>query len=329
MRLDRLLTLYFFEPLMKLRPEPKQPRLAILMYHSISAPDLSKKVHPYYEICTSPKVFAQHMKYLYENNYHVISLEDAVRFLSSSRPAPHTPSDPTQFSVLSPQSSGSSKPSVYSATTPDHTDQPNRPDKPNKLNKPNKPYVVLTFDDGYRDFYTHAFPILNKYGFPATVFLPTWYIATQRKKFNDKDCLTWLEVEELHELGVEFGSHSVSHVKLVELDKGNLRDELRKSKETIEDHIGSAVNSFSYPYAFPEQNSEFVSVISFLLKTCGYKTGVTTKIGLTSEADGLLFLRRLPVNDYDDEEFFVSKLIGAYDWIQKFQYLCKKLKGTS
>ena len=66
--------------------------------------------------------------------------------------------------------------------------------------------VVLTFDDGYRDFYTDAFPILASFGYTATVYLPTQHIGEDTLAFNGTACLTWNQVRELEKAGIEFGS---------------------------------------------------------------------------------------------------------------------------
>ena len=74
--------------------------------------------------------------------------------------------------------------------------------------------VVITFDDGYRDFYTEAFPVLNRHSYSATVFLPTAYIGESPRKFNGRECLTWSQVRELKTAGIDFGSHTVTHPQL-------------------------------------------------------------------------------------------------------------------
>jgi len=75
MRLDRQITLKIAAPLLKLR-KTRKPGIPILMVHSISKPK-EKCRRPYFETCTSPEVFAQHMKHLYDHNYKVVSLAEA------------------------------------------------------------------------------------------------------------------------------------------------------------------------------------------------------------------------------------------------------------
>src|ERR1700690_621385 len=94
-----------------------------------------------------------------------------------------------------------------------------------------KKCAVITFDDGYSNFHRHAFPILSRHHFSATVFLPTAYIGTQPIQFKGKDCLTWNEVRELRKHGVCFGSHTVTHPQLTSLDAAGVRSEIVRSKQ--------------------------------------------------------------------------------------------------
>lgn len=186
--------------------------------------------------------------------------------------------------------------------------------------------VVVSFDDGYRDFYHQAFPVLNQYGFSATVFLPTAYIGENPVSFKGRECLTWSEVRELNQRGILFGSHTVTHPQLRELSEPAINEEIANSKTTIEETLGCAVDSFAYPYAFPQTDSDFIKMLRDSLRRAGYQNGVCTIVGRASGRSEPLFLERLPVNSCDDADLFKAKLAGAYDWISKSQYLAKALK---
>lgn len=192
--------------------------------------------------------------------------------------------------------------------------------------KPLGKSVAITFDDGYGDFYTEAFPILSRYGFAATVFLPTGYIGKTTKQFKNRDCLTWGEVRELHRAGVTFGSHTVTHPQLTESTSGQLEYELRQSKETIEEQIGAPILAFSYPFAFPEGRREFTGRLRDKLQGCGYECGVCTAVGTVGPGGDRFFLKRLPVNSWDDVRLFKAKLEGGYDWLHGVQYTAKLIK---
>lgn len=183
--------------------------------------------------------------------------------------------------------------------------------------------VVITFDDGYADFYRQAFPVMNQYGFGATVFLPTAYIAEGPMRFKQRECLTWAEIRELQRLGVVFGSHTVSHPQLRDLSAQAIDKELSMSKQRIEEKTGYAVKSFAYPFAFPQTDCAFIGQVRESLLRAGYENGVCTMVGRASRKSDRLFLERLPINSRDDRRLFAAKLAGAYDWIRVAQYLKK------
>ncbi len=266
-RTDRLATLYVFHPVQKLRSGGS--RIPILMYHSISADETSAR-HPYYQTTTTPKVFEQHLRFLRENDYRVVRLDELANYQGAGRA------------------------------------------------------VVITFDDGFLDFYTQAFPILERFRCPASVFLPTAYIGdTAARQFKGADCMTWSQVRELQRAGVEFGSHTVTHPQLTGLETGEVREEIRRSKEIIEERLSSRVRSFAYPYAFPEADRRFRQMLHMTLEEAGYETGVCTTIGRARRSDDRFFLKRLPVNSHDDRRLFQAKLEGGYDWLHTLQFAVK------
>ncbi len=189
--------------------------------------------------------------------------------------------------------------------------------------------VVLTFDDGLRDFLTQAYPILAEFGFTATVFLPTGSIGDCRQSFNSRDCLTWAEVRTLRDAGMSFGSHSVSHSKLYGMPWEQIRRELRDSRLRIENELQTAVRWFSYPYAFPQEDQGFVQRLRQELVDQCYVRAVTTVIGRAQRGGDPLFLKRLPVNGADDLRFLEAKMAGAYDWLAAGQAIVRRAKKRS
>src|SRR5712692_1838156 len=118
---------------------------------------------------------------------------------------------------------------------------------------PRRP-VVLTFDDGYRDNYDLAWPLLKQYGFTATIFL----VSDSIGGYNSFDAdlpgdpvpmLSWQQVREMRSGGITFGSHTCSHPRtLIGLDDARLRYELAESKATLETGLNAPVDQFSYPH---------------------------------------------------------------------------------
>lgn len=188
-------------------------------------------------------------------------------------------------------------------------------------------HVVITFDDGYRDFYQEAFPVLNQFDLTATVYLPTVYIGESPLLFMGRDCLTWSEVRELQKYGISFGSHTATHPQLRNLDVRAIKNEITSSKSEIEDKTGSAVNSFAYPYAFPQTETDFKKMLRESLGHAHYSNGVCTTVGRAGCDSDPFFMERLPINSCDDSALFTAKLLGAYDWLAKPQRWTQALKS--
>jgi peptidoglycan/xylan/chitin deacetylase (PgdA/CDA1 family) len=112
--------------------------------------------------------------------------------------------------------------------------------------------VVVTFDDAYRNFYTHAWPILKELEIPATLFVPVGFIEGDGEPPIDGHELTgpmsWEELTEVSQSGlVSIGSHSWSHPDLRRLGTDEIDRELGASRETLQDRLGVEVESFCYP----------------------------------------------------------------------------------
>ena len=145
--------------------------------------------------------------------------------------------------------------------------------------------VVITFDDGYRDNLTHALPILERYGFRATLYLVTdrhdrdW--SGERKAKNlgaglaEEPKLSDDEVKRLLESGVfEIGGHTRTHANLSRLDDAGKRAEICGGREEIEERFATACRSFAYPFGIYDDRDERIAA------ECGYTHAVTTETGI-------------------------------------------------
>jgi peptidoglycan/xylan/chitin deacetylase (PgdA/CDA1 family) len=185
--------------------------------------------------------------------------------------------------------------------------------------------VVITFDDGLRNFYTSAYPILSGAGMVATVFLVSGCL--NGTFLGGEECLRIAEIKELSRQGIEFGSHSETHSHLYDLAPCEVERELTASKATIQETLGKEVTLFSYPFRFPEHEAKFTHFFRRALVEAGYQAGVTTVIGRAGPDDDVLFLPRIPINACDDQVLFSAKLEGAYDWLHLPQLILKKSRA--
>ncbi len=166
--------------------------------------------------------------------------------------------------------------------------------------------VLLTFDDGYLDFLVYAWPLLEHYGFSATVFL----VADAVGRSNDWDrvygeeipLLGWEEIHQLRDKGIEFGSHSVSHLPLTALSLEEVVREGARSKTILERQLGVPIHSFAYPYGDVDE------VVQHLIGACGYIFGLSCRQEMSRFGDSLLALPRIEVTGSDSLEDFISKL---------------------
>lgn len=151
--------------------------------------------------------------------------------------------------------------------------------------------VAITFDDGLESVYTAAFPILERFGFPATVFLVAGYCGksngwpSQPTGVPRFPLMTWPQIRELERHGIDFGAHTFTHPRLDRVPPGELEHEVLASKAVIEDHLGHEASLFSYPYGrYNRASAELVSQ--------AYAGACTTHLGMvTADSDPLALPR--------------------------------------
>lgn len=149
-----------------------------------------------------------------------------------------------------------------------------------KQRLPKKP-LILSFDDGYRDFYTDAFPILKKYKIKSVVYLVPAFL-------DKPNNMTSVQVKDLIDSGlVEIGAHTISHVHLKGLDEKRVKEEIVRGKTMLEEAFNIRIVSFAYPYG------EFDLKTIQVVKEAGFTTAASTIEGTAQTKEERYFLSRL------------------------------------
>jgi peptidoglycan/xylan/chitin deacetylase (PgdA/CDA1 family) len=153
--------------------------------------------------------------------------------------------------------------------------------------------IVITFDDGYLDAYTQAFPELKKHDFTGTFFI----IRNSVGK-DDSFYLNEAQISEMTNAGMEIGSHTLTHPDLTKISLNDAKAQIEESKQNAE--------VFCYPAG------RFNDEVANLVKESGYKAAVTTNFGYASEESDLFILRRVRIED-TNLQAFADKISAALE----------------
>lgn len=172
---------------------------------------------------------------------------------------------------------------------------------------------VLTFDDGYQSVYTEAFPVLQRYGWSATVFLTVGQnrqVNSQSRlpAMEDRPMLAWHEIQEMYRWGLDFGAHTLTHPDLTCLPLDQVEAEVCNSQAIIANALSATVASFAYPYGRYDQRSRELVQQHF---ACA----VSDKLGLTTTRSEVYALERLDAYYLRTDRLFAlmwSRLLPWY-----------------
>jgi len=222
-------------------------------------------------LTVNPKFFRQQMSYLKEKGYQSISLDDLVNSHLNK-----------------------------------NTDLPPKP-------------IIITFDDGFYDNYLYAFPILKEFGFKATFFLILDLIGTdiifEKDKLEKPDLskdsmLSWADVKMMQEEGMEFGSHTCSHVNLINVSSQQAEQEIFGSYSKFEQKLGYPPRFFCYPYG------AFDGGIKAIVEHAGFHGAVVTPRHYIDKMDTFA-LFRVGIYGHNNMRTFKFKISKWFKFLQK------------
>lgn len=164
--------------------------------------------------------------------------------------------------------------------------------------------VVLTVDDAYHSFLTGALPLLQEFGYPATLFVNTDAVG-------GRDYLDWPELRQLRSAGIEIGNHSASHDSLIQRDGSENEEEwrrrvsgdLERARAALQRELDITADLLAYPYG------EYSAPLVDLIRQLGFRAAVGQQSGVVAATDDFWRLPRFPVaGAYAEPDDFRRKL---------------------
>lgn len=173
---------------------------------------------------------------------------------------------------------------------------------------PNRP-VVITFDDGFSDFYSDALPVLRHYNFVATLYIATGLVGSTsrwllREGEGDRSMLSWDQIVIIDSSGIECGTHSHTHLELDTLPPAVTRVEITRSKAVLEGKIGREVSTIAYPHGY------YSSSVLRLVKQAGYSSACAVKNAMSAVTDDRFALSRIIIPCATSVEDLASLVAG-------------------
>jgi len=167
--------------------------------------------------------------------------------------------------------------------------------------------VAITFDDGYEETFTVAWPILKRFGFPAAVFVTPTEVGLP-------GFATWDQIIAMGRDGMVVGCHTMSHAYLPLTDADQLAREIMEAKRVIEERLGAPIEYLSYPVG------GFSPEIQELVRRAGYRAAFTTNRAWSRRAVDRFALRRVKITERDGHPLiFWAKVSGYYDAFRRLE----------
>ena len=171
---------------------------------------------------------------------------------------------------------------------------------------PERP-VLVTFDDGFRDFLTNALAVMQRHGIVSTLYATTGFMGDGQAPGTNRsgdEMLSWSELAEVARQGVEVGGHTHSHPMLDTLPHAAARDEIVRCKELIEQHTEKTVASFAYPHGYSS------TWVRRAVAEAGYTSACAVKNAMSHTGDDRFAIARLMLEATHTRDDFLRMLSG-------------------
>jgi peptidoglycan/xylan/chitin deacetylase (PgdA/CDA1 family) len=184
---------------------------------------------------------------------------------------------------------------------------------------------AITFDDGSQSIYTEGFPILQEYGFSATVFLtvgerPVTTTHSRLPAPPGRPMLSWGEIREMQRHGISFGAHTLTHPNLTRLPPARAEAEICTSQAIIADALGVAVTTFAYPFGYYDQHTREIASRHF---ACA----CSVRLGLVRAASDRYALERIDTYYLREERLFSLMLSPWFPWYIRARAIPRRIRA--
>ncbi len=168
-----------------------------------------------------------------------------------------------------------------------------------KSDKSPRKTAVITIDDGYNSFFKNGLPLLQEFGFPATLYINT-------ETVGGSDYMDWEELAAAKKAEIEIGNHTHSHAYFLDMPESKRYDafeiELKQSQRIIKENLGSEPKTFAYPYG------ELDPRMQQILEQVGFKGAAAQNSGVVTSNSDLMRCPRFPMSEaYADPKKFIEK----------------------
>jgi peptidoglycan/xylan/chitin deacetylase (PgdA/CDA1 family) len=269
----------------------------------------------------SPQVFDRQMRFLAEHGYTTITVDRFIQAIEAFSRQKKTAEEHSFSSSQLPRGSSSRLKQEEDKRTPHPlSHEESLCEQEEGLSLPPRS-IVITFDDGYGDFYTSAHPILTKYGMTATVFVLAGYIGKLNTwdvqlRLKQSQHLTSKQIQTLFGKGFGIASHGMHHRFLTRCNDANTKLELSESKAILENLLHHPIHSFAYPYGCVNAK------VAERVKSAGYRIAFSLTPNKVIASESIYCYPRIAVYRCDTLSTFQAKLglLGQY----RFKLECVK-----